>query len=439
MKSKSLLCIMIAIICMFICDKVKAEELTLICDYSFADNKGDLALNQSISASITTTEYKNMTIRLIYEKGTYKLGFYDKKNNIFHDSNVRDSAKKFHNYGLYINHLSVYDIKDQYSFEKTKKCPAALYSILMTEGEENNPSLYRSKIQQYFGNSIPDVSSWSGEQYAMYLSVGENSFPLNILSEQGDSCGKKNNTAAQNSNYCPSFTLSETSGDKVDNVQTNTDKDNNGNEYQYTGIKCEYSDLSLNEDYKDLNVYIRFSFDNSYIYNLNHTLEYKKFNNVAYEFKASELNGKCPEVIYTYAIENISGQSGTHYFYLNKDPEREMYAFGLIETIERGEYNDDINSNLCNSGIMNYISKAYDILRFLIPVLIIVLSTIDFAGVILSGKDDTMEKAKKNFIIRIIVGLIILFVPFLLEVILNLSGILESKETLADAVCNIIK
>ena len=49
-----------------------------------------------------------------------------------------------------------------------------------------------------------------------------------------------------------------------------------------------------------------------------------------------------------------------------------------------------------------------------------------------------MQKAKKDFIIRLIVGILILFIPILLEVIFKLAGIINEGENLSDIVCSII-
>ena len=89
-------------------------------------------------------------------------------------------------------------------------------------------------------------------------------------------------------------------------------------------------------------------------------------------------------------------------------------------------------------GIKEYIVMAFKFLRFVVPALIIILSTIDFVGVVASGEDEKLTKAKKNFVIRLIVGVVILLLPFILELILKIAGILGADESLSDSVCNVI-
>ena len=66
------------------------------------------------------------------------------------------------------------------------------------------------------------------------------------------------------------------------------------------------------------------------------------------------------------------------------------------------------------------------------------MSTISFLTIVVSGDSEKMQKAKKDFIIRLIVGILILFIPILLEVIFKLAGIINEGENLSDIVCSII-
>ena len=89
--------------------------------------------------------------------------------------------------------------------------------------------------------------------------------------------------------------------------------------------------------------------------------------------------------------------------------------------------------------IKPYISTIYTLLRYAAPALIIIFSTIEFTGVVLSGEDEKMEKAKKHFITRLIVGIVVLILPFILEFIFRLAGLLPGEYKLSDLVCYIVK
>ncbi len=87
------------------------------------------------------------------------------------------------------------------------------------------------------------------------------------------------------------------------------------------------------------------------------------------------------------------------------------------------------------AGIRDILSKIYTLIRFSVPVIIIIYSVVEFAGVVVSGEQENMEKAKKHFVVRLLIGILVLLVPVLLEVPLKLAGIIDSN--LSDVVCKI--
>ena len=51
------------------------------------------------------------------------------------------------------------------------------------------------------------------------------------------------------------------------------------------------------------------------------------------------------------------------------------------------------------------------------------LSSIDFAGVVVKGDDDAMAKAKKKLVTRLILAACLFFIPVFVEAILDMFGI----------------
>lgn len=56
------------------------------------------------------------------------------------------------------------------------------------------------------------------------------------------------------------------------------------------------------------------------------------------------------------------------------------------------------------------------------PVLLLILISADMLRAVTSGKDEDMKKAQGNAVKRIIVGVIIFFIPTIVNLILNLIG-----------------
>lgn len=57
-----------------------------------------------------------------------------------------------------------------------------------------------------------------------------------------------------------------------------------------------------------------------------------------------------------------------------------------------------------------------------IPILVVLLGIVDFLGVVFSGEEDKMKEAQKKVIMRLVVGIVFLFVPSILKFIIDISG-----------------
>lgn len=81
--------------------------------------------------------------------------------------------------------------------------------------------------------------------------------------------------------------------------------------------------------------------------------------------------------------------------------------------------------NMCSEAgeTIKLLRQVYTLLRYLIPVLIIVLSIVDFMKVVLSGEEKVFKEAWNYFIKRIIIGIVILLVPILIKMLINMAHI----------------
>ena len=59
-------------------------------------------------------------------------------------------------------------------------------------------------------------------------------------------------------------------------------------------------------------------------------------------------------------------------------------------------------------------------IKWLVPILLLVFTTLDFSKVVFTDSKDGMEKAKKNFIKRAIIAVVIFFIPTLLELVFEI-------------------
>lgn len=72
------------------------------------------------------------------------------------------------------------------------------------------------------------------------------------------------------------------------------------------------------------------------------------------------------------------------------------------------------------------LKQIYGLIKYLIPVLVIGLSIVDFLKVLLSGEEKVYKESWLKFVKRLVIGVVILILPVILSFIINLSGVLES-------------
>lgn len=97
------------------------------------------------------------------------------------------------------------------------------------------------------------------------------------------------------------------------------------------------------------------------------------------------------------------------------------------------KFNDDIvkieGTNTLsedNCGFSNkmviWIMNILRWVKYIIPVLLIVLSILDFIKAMAGEKDDDLKKAQKHFVTRLIVAVLIFIMPLIIEFVLNKMG-----------------
>lgn len=69
-----------------------------------------------------------------------------------------------------------------------------------------------------------------------------------------------------------------------------------------------------------------------------------------------------------------------------------------------------------------FIKKLVKVLSYIVPAILILLVSIDFAKAVIASNDDDIKRAQKLAIKRIIAGLIVFFIPLLVEASFNMLG-----------------
>ena len=88
-----------------------------------------------------------------------------------------------------------------------------------------------------------------------------------------------------------------------------------------------------------------------------------------------------------------------------------------------GDKGEEILSNFCTAEVLGAFTTLGWVIFFIkivVPIIIIVLGSIDLGKAVVASKDDEIKKSVKSLIIRVIAGIIIFFVPTILSFIIQL-------------------
>lgn len=114
------------------------------------------------------------------------------------------------------------------------------------------------------------------------------------------------------------------------------------------------------------------------------------------------------------------GYTSTIDYFKFQNNETKTYIAGASGQNNDGNYVDDCSDI---PETISLIKQIYNILRFLIPVVVIGLSIVDFLKVLLNGEEKVYKSAWSKFVKRIVIGIIILILPIILSFVIKLSGV----------------
>ena len=141
---------------------------------------------------------------------------------------------------------------------------------------------------------------------------------------------------------------------------------------------------------------------------------------------------------FTRTIIDRYGERGSCYL---KHPDRQSFykeltdlankALKLFESSGTGTDNTKIAKNDCQKILGDpdhegdfayYLDKTFKFIKFLAPLILIVMSVIDYIKVIASSDAELINKTNKKTIIRLIFALLLFVLPFIISYLLTLVG-----------------
>lgn len=141
----------------------------------------------------------------------------------------------------------------------------------------------------------------------------------------------------------------------------------------------------------------------------------------------TKLRGYCNSIVKNYSFDELQSDCLTNCFNLQKDLNKMKEGTDLYRGIKNGK--------TCNVSdkLINWVANIIRWVRYLAPVLVIILGILDFIKAIASQSEDEMKKVQKRFVIRLIVAALFFLIPFILEFALKAFNLLSE-----DPYCGLI-
>lgn len=73
--------------------------------------------------------------------------------------------------------------------------------------------------------------------------------------------------------------------------------------------------------------------------------------------------------------------------------------------------------------VIELLQDLFTAIKIAVPLLVILLITVDMAKAVLASNEDQMKKAQKNAIVRLVVGAALFLLPIIVDLILDMSGL----------------
>ena len=69
--------------------------------------------------------------------------------------------------------------------------------------------------------------------------------------------------------------------------------------------------------------------------------------------------------------------------------------------------------------IWRFIGVMLEIIRIAVPIILIIMGSLDFAKAVMAGKEDDIKKSQMAFVKRSIAAVIVFFVPFVVRILMD--------------------
>ena len=151
--------------------------------------------------------------------------------------------------------------------------------------------------------------------------------------------------------------------------------------------------------------------------------QYKKYNHVIHWGCNAGTEANC----YTSSNSNNSKKG--------KKDVSDVYDVNANLISDSDEFNNMTCEEILGDELIKKIQEIVNIIRIMVPILLIVYGILDFGKAIFVNDDQEMKKAQAKFIRRLIFSIGFFLIPSLLQIILNIAS--QVWDTVDNSLCGI--
>lgn len=449
MKKNKSLYIIVALLALFMIGNVKAAEtLKYSCVYKMIQVTDSSTAVDSAGGARMSVHFYSET-KAIWKKDESKTNFFDFDNKITYWGEKKNDKSYFKNKKCYTylykenKTLGITSYALTNSKEALISAPEA-YKLVAAETEKQNKEIINNKDSVKTNNTILTQCPYKSETLGdVILSYNTDGIPVTVttngtgiklrvtaalkeilVKEPGEcqnkiySCYNANTAPYQdlystnmdakgNEMNCKELTVNKNVSEKTVKSQQETLK-NSG--YTYSDDLVDIEDIKIN--YNDV-------------------LYADKFNiltNKQAEYKAcisSKSKAECADLAteYTNAYKNLKEYCNKALKVLDYGDTSLNSCLSFKNDMDSIGYGS-LNTNICgiSDDMRDLLSNIFNIIRFAIPVLVIVLGLFDFLRAAASGTEDHMKRAQKQLITRLIAAALIFLAPLVIAFFLEQFG-----------------
>ena len=136
----------------------------------------------------------------------------------------------------------------------------------------------------------------------------------------------------------------------------------------------------------------------------------------------AEMSGTCDSSKYASGIKQTSGSDGVNEGLLLEDephPGQNLINENKISILDCKAL---LGGDGTNTSLVDLLKTGLNVIKIIVPIILIVLGSLDFAQAVFASNEDAIKKAQSKFVKRLIIAAVIFLIPSVLKVILQLAN-----------------